>query len=40
MKRIIASALLALAAFTVADKEATAQDRLPEYIQAEKFTQD
>ena len=39
MKRIIASALLALAAFTVADKEATAQYRLPEYIQAEKFTQ-
>ena len=40
MKRILASALLALAAFTVADKEATAQDRLPEYIQAEKFTQE
>ena len=40
MKRIFASALLAIAALTMADKDVAAQDRLPEYIQAEKFTQD
>ena len=40
MKRIFAAALIAIASLTVADKDAYAQERIPEYIQAEKFTQD
>ena len=40
MKRIFASALIALAALTMAEKDSAAQERIPEYIQAEKFTQD
>ncbi len=40
MKRIFASALIALAALIMAEKDSAAQERIPEYIQAEKFTQD
>ena len=40
MKRIFAAALIAIASLSVADKDAYAQERIPEYIQAEKFTQD
>ena len=40
MKRIFAAALIAIASLSVADKDAYAQERISEYIQAEKFTQD
>ena len=40
MKGIFASVLMALASLAVSSKTACAQDRIPEYIQAEKFTQD
>ncbi|MBR5274295.1 MAG: S9 family peptidase, partial [Bacteroidales bacterium] len=40
MKRIFASALIALTSLAFSGNAAHAQERLPEYIQAEKFTQD
>ena len=40
MKRIFASALIALASLALSGKDAQAQERIPEYVQAEKFTQD
>ena len=40
MKGIFASALIALTSLAFSGNAAHAQERLPEYIQAEKFTQD
>ena len=40
MKRIFAAAFVALGLLTTSGQDTTAQERIPEYIQAEKFTQE